>query len=63
VEKYQIDPVPLIVDAQPPLAANEGEIVPEFQQEIFKVADQRRFQVAFRILVFKVEEFEDERIF
>ena len=60
MEEYQIDPEPLIVDPQPALAADEGEIVAEFQQEVFEVADQRLFEVAFRILIFQVEKFQDE---
>ncbi len=45
------------------MAADEGEIVAQLQQEGFQVTDQRLFEVALRILVLEVEEFQNERVF
>jgi hypothetical protein len=36
VKKQQIDPVPLVSDAQPPLAGNEGELAAKFQEKAFQ---------------------------
>src|SRR5207249_1240778 len=47
VKKDEIDAEPLVIDAQPLLAADEGEIVPQLQQERFQMTDQRFFKIAF----------------
>ena len=43
VEEDQIDAEPIIVDAQPALAANECKIVAQLQQKIGKVLDGASF--------------------
>ena len=63
VKEQQVDPVPFVADAQTPLAAHEAEVTAQFQEEGLQVADERLFQIAFRVLVLEVEKFEDERGF
>jgi hypothetical protein len=40
VEEEEINPVPFVVNPQPALATDGGEIVAELQEEGFKVADE-----------------------
>ena len=51
VKEQQVNAIPLVADAQPPLPANEGKVVAQFQQEIFQPMDKRRFQAGFRVFV------------
>src|SRR5437899_778669 len=41
VEEEEVDPVPLVTDAQAALAADEGELAAEFQQEGLEMVDER----------------------
>ena len=49
VEKQQIDAEPVVVDAQAALAADEAEVVAQFQQEVGQMLDQRVFEIGFGI--------------
>ena len=51
VKEEQIHPIPFVVDAQPPLASDEGEVAAEFQQEGLKVANQGLLQLALGVFV------------
>jgi len=51
VKKHQVDAVPFIPDAQALLASHEGEVIAEFQKEVFEVKNQRLFQRRFGVLV------------
>jgi hypothetical protein len=62
MEEHQVHPKPLMADPQPFLSADKRKFVAEFQQESFKVSDERVFQIAFGVFVFEAEKFEDERI-
>ena len=57
VKEHQIDTIPLVANAKPPLPGHEREIVPKFQQERFEMLDQRLFQVGFGILALQAQEF------
>jgi len=63
MEEDEIDAKPVVVEAKPPLTANEGEIVAQLQQEIGEVLDERCLQVRLGVFIFEVEEFEYERVF
>lgn len=60
VEENKIDAKPVVVEAEPPLTADESEIVAQLQQEVGEMPDECLFQIRFRILVLKVQKFEDE---
>ena len=62
MEEQQVDAIPLVADAQPPLAADEGEVAAEFEQEGFEVADEGVLEVGLGVLVLQAEELEDERV-
>ena len=63
VKEQQVHPVPLVTDAQTPLAAHEAEVTAQFQEEGLQVANERLFQIAFGVLVLEVEKLQDERVF
>jgi hypothetical protein len=63
VEEHEINAEPSIVDAQSTLTAKKGEVIPQLQQEVGKILDECGFEIGFRVLVFKVEELQYERIF
>ena len=52
----EVHAIPLVADAQAPLAADETEIAAKFQQAVLEMVDQRRFEVGLRILVAQAEE-------
>ena len=62
VKEQQVHPVPLAADAQPPLPAQEAEVVSQLQEEGLQVADERLLQVALGVLVLEVEELQDEGV-
>ena len=62
VEKQQVHAKPFVADSQPLLPSDEGKLVAEFEQEGFKMANERIFQITFGVLVFQVEKFEHQRI-
>lgn len=39
MKKYQVNTEPAIAHTQPPLPADKGEVVTQFQQEIFQTVD------------------------
>ena len=43
MKKYQVDAEPFVVDAQAALAADEAEIIAEFEEEGPEMADQGVF--------------------
>ena len=51
VEEKKIDPKPSIVEAKSLLASEKGEVVTQLQQEIREIADERLFEITFRVLV------------
>ena len=63
VEEHQIHPVPLVIDAQPLLTANERKVVAELEQETFHVPDEGIFQFGLGIFIFQFEKLEHERVF
>src|SRR5271157_76357 len=62
MKKQQVDAVPLVADAQPPLPGNEGEVASEFQKKVFQPVDQRFFQSVFGIFILQSQELEDQRV-
>ena len=46
-----------------PLAGDEGEVVAEFEHEVFKMMHEGIFQLGLRVFVLQAKEFEHERIF
>ena len=62
VVEQQVDPIPLVADAEPALAADEREVAAELQQEGLQVLDQGFLQLALGVLVLQSQEFEDQRI-
>jgi len=51
MEEKKIDTKPRIVEAKPLLASEKGEVVTKFQQEIREMADERLFEITFRVFV------------
>ena len=62
VEEEQVDAIPLVADAEPPLAADEGEVAAQLEQEALELPDERLLQIALGVLVLQAEELEDEGI-
>ena len=46
-----------------PLADDEGEVVAEFEHEVFKMMHEGISQLGLRVFVLQAKEFEHERIF
>src|SRR6266511_5234250 len=63
MKKQEINPVPLIPNAEAALATEEGKVPAQLQQETLQVADQRLFQIVFGILIFEPEELQHKRVF
>ena len=63
MEEQQIDPIPSLVDAQPPLSSNKREALAKFEQEVLQPMDQGLFKIGLRILVLEVQEFQHIRVF
>ena len=63
MEEEQVHAIPVVADAQAALAADEGEVVAEFEQEAFQMADEGFFQLGLGVFILQVEELQDERIF
>ncbi len=63
MEEDEIDPVPLVIKPQAPLAPDEREIVSQLEEECLQSRDECSFQIALRVLVLEIEELEHERIF
>ena len=51
VEEKKIDPKPSIVEAKSLLASEKSEVVTQLQQEVREMADERLFEITFRVLV------------
>src|SRR2546423_1798190 len=62
MKENQIDPIPFSADAQPLLPGDEGEVATQFQQKLLEAIDECILNVGLRVLVFKIEKLEDERI-
>lgn len=60
--EQQVHAIPFVVKAQPALAADEGEVVAEFEQEGFELANEAVLQVGLGVFVAQAKEFEDERV-
>ncbi len=63
MKEEEIDAEPLIADAQTALAADECEVVAEFEEEGLEMGDQGVFEFGFGVFVLEAEEFEDEGVF
>jgi len=63
MEEDQVYSIPLIVDPQPALTRDEGEVVAEFEEEVFEVADDGVFELGLGTFIAQTEEFEHERVF
>jgi len=63
VKEQEVDPVPFVIDPQPPLTDDEGEVTAQLHQERFQVLNERLFQVALGVFVFEVQEFEEIGVF
>jgi hypothetical protein len=59
VEEHQVDPIPLVSDAQSMLASDESEITAEFQSECLQLPDQSVLELTLRIFVLESEEFQE----
>jgi len=62
MKEEKIDAVPFVADPQALLTGHKGEIVPQLEQEVFEVKNQRIFEVGFRVFILQSEELEDEWI-
>jgi hypothetical protein len=62
MEEDEVDTEPCVVDAKPALAAQEGKIVAQLQEEVGEAVDEGLLQVRLGVFVLEVEEFEDERV-
>ena len=51
VEEKKIDTKPRIVEAKSLLASEKSEVVTQLQQEVREMADERLFEITFRVLV------------
>jgi len=58
----KVHTIPLVADAQAPLAADEAEVASKLQQKGFEVINERGFQFGLGIFVAQIKEFEDVRI-
>jgi hypothetical protein len=47
MKENEVNTEPIVVDAESTLAAKEGEIITQLQQEVSEVLNERRFQVGF----------------
>lgn len=48
MEEQQINPVPLVTDAEPPLSTDEREVGAELEQERLELLDQCPLEIALR---------------
>lgn len=62
VEEDEVDPVPLVAHAEPPLPPDEGEGTTELEQKRLELLDEGLFELELRVLVLEVEELENERV-
>ena len=62
VEEKEVHAIPLVVDAQPPLTANERKVVAQLKEESFKVANEGILQIGLGVFVAQAKKFEDERM-
>jgi hypothetical protein len=63
MKKDEIDPVPLVIEPQAPLAPDEREIISQLEQKCLQSRDERSFQITLRVLVFEIKKLEYVRIF
>lgn len=62
VKEDEIDAIPDAADSEAALAADEGEVAAQLQQEGLQVVAESILQIGFRVFVFEIEELEHERI-
>ena len=62
MKEDQIDDIPYVVDPQPPLPADEAEVVAQLEQERLDVMDDGLLQIALAVLGLEVEELQQVRI-
>ena len=62
MEEHKVHPIPFRSDAQTLLTGNKGEVVAQFQQELFETLNERILELGFRVLVLQVQELKNERI-
>ena len=56
VEEDEVHAVPRVADPETPLAADEGKLWSQLEQERLQPPDQRLLQLGFGVLVLEVEE-------
>jgi hypothetical protein len=62
MEEKQINSVPFRPNPPSLLASHKRESAARFEQELLQAFNQRAFEFGLRVLVFEVEELEDERV-
>jgi len=62
MEEEQINSVPFRPDPQSLLSSHKREIAAQLEQELLQAFTQSVFEFGLRVLVFEVEELEDERV-
>ena len=60
--KEQVNPIPLVIDAEPLLAADEGEIIAQLKQETFHMLDQCLLQLGLGVFILEVEKLQHKRV-
>jgi hypothetical protein len=50
VEEQQVDPVPCIADAEPPLTSDEREVAAELEEEVLEAEDERFLELRLGVL-------------
>lgn len=54
----QVEPVPLIADAEPSLTTDESKVAAQLQQKRLQLRNERSFEIGLGVLVFQREELE-----
>src|SRR5579883_3203191 len=62
MEEHQVNAKPFMADPQSLLPSDKRKFVAEFQQEGFKMSDERIFQFVLGVFVFETKKFEQQRI-
>ena len=63
VVKQKVNVEVVVVDLEALLPSDEGKTCPQFQQEVFKLAQDGIFQVFFQVAILKAEKVEDVGVF
>jgi hypothetical protein len=60
MKKEQVDAVPLVTNAQPPLPSDESEVAAEFEENFLEAKNQSFFESGLGIFVFQSQELQDQ---